>query len=205
MELPVCTFSQNCVVLFVFLLLRNIQHWKYTNCLYGSMEKSAGWFNLFVNENKNSRWDERKLTFCNKAVDQATAHQHLKTCRRYAIYWRKIICMIIIMELWIQRQLADCNKWSFSNRWHTFCMFSNVDVLLLGQQFCCETLTSIHPVLNSCFHLQTCWIIVHPSPYTHTNNSYISSDVYFSAVRKQITLHNSDWMYVYPGSSMFTN
>ncbi len=77
-------------------------------------------------------------------------------------------------------------------------MFSNVNVLLLDQRLCCKTSTSIHLILNSCFHLQTCWIIVDPAPYTHANNSCISSDVYFSVVKKRITLHNSDWMYVAP-------
>ncbi len=172
------------------------------SCWCACMEKSARWFSVFVSGNKNSRQDEWKLMFYNKTVDQATAHQHLKTCRRYAICGRKVICMIIIMELWLQWQLLDYNKWSFSNRWQT-CMFSNIDVLLFGQQFCCKTSTSIHPVLNSCFHLQICWSIMVPSPYTHTNNSRISSTIYFSVVKKQITLNNSGWMYVHTERSMF--
>ncbi len=150
MELQcVHTFSQNCVVLFVFLPLRNIQH---TSCLCGCMEKGAWWFNMFVSENKNSRQVEWKLMFCNKAVDQATAHQHLKTCRRYATCWRKIICMIIIMELWLLRQLPDSKKWSFSNRGHTFCMFSNVDVLLQNINFYSSRLEFLFPITNMSNH-----------------------------------------------------
>ncbi len=85
---------------------------------------------------------------------------------------------------------------SSSNRFCTCCTFSNVDLLSFGRLLHGRVLTSIHPTSN--FHSGTCWIIMHPSPYTRTNDSYISSTVCLSAVRKRITLHKSDWLHPIP-------